>query len=116
MTASATAATTMRQPEGVERGDDLQADVRAEHVEGAVGQVEDPHDPERQRETGGQQEQDESIGQAVEPRHDCLAHSPPMNCRRCSPGRSACRDRAPSQEAEYHVAKSAAHGAYRLHV
>ena len=55
----------------------LQADVRAEHEERAVGEVQHPHDPERERETGGQQEQDESIRQPVQPRHQRLTHVSP---------------------------------------
>ena len=85
MTASASGRDDDGQPEGVQRVDYLQADVRAEHVEGAVGQVENAHDPERQRKTGRQQEQDEGIGQPVEPCDECLAHSPPKTCRRFSP-------------------------------
>ena len=49
------------QPELVQLADDREAEVGAEHVEGAVSQVEDSHDAERQGETGCEKKEDERV-------------------------------------------------------
>jgi hypothetical protein len=65
-------------PQQVER------DVAPQQVEGTVRQVERPHEPERQRESAGDQEQQGSERQAVHgPRQDVLDHvrHTPSSCR-----------------------------------
>ena len=77
MTASPRAATTMASQKASSLSTTCEPDVGTEHVEGAVGEVEDPHDAEGQGEAGSQQKEDERIRQPVEPRDQHLVHTSP---------------------------------------
>src|SRR4030067_393009 len=55
-----------RHPEVTGRSDQREAGVRAEHVEGAVREVDDVEHAEDQREADGEQEQQHAVGEAVQ--------------------------------------------------
>ena len=46
--------------------DQHRADIAARHRKGAVGEVDEVHQPERDRQTAGQHEQQHAVGDAVE--------------------------------------------------
>src|SRR5262245_1630664 len=63
--------------------DQDQRDVAARHGEGAMGQVDEVHQPERDRKAAGQHEQQHAVGDAVE--ENCQHGRPPSPARRSLP-------------------------------
>src|SRR5262245_44035352 len=63
--------------------DQDEGDVAARHGEGAMGEVDEVHQPERDRQPAGQHEQQHAIGDAVE--ENCQHGRPPSRARRSLP-------------------------------
>jgi hypothetical protein len=61
-------------PEAETPLDQARREVAAQHEEGAVGEVRDPHEAEDQREAGGQQEEQAAQRDAVDGQHEPEAH------------------------------------------